>query len=128
MPLLQEIKKCGISIGLITNCFSEEAAVIQESVLYPYFDAVCMSCKLGLRKPDRRIFHLCLEQLQVLPEECLYCGDGGSHELEVARDMGMQPLQALWYLKEGSGQPVGKVEQFQGAQNPLDLLSYIRNE
>ena len=41
-----------------------------------------------------------MEGLGVRAGECLYIGDGGSHELEAADIMGMTALQARWYIKE----------------------------
>lgn len=46
IPLLRSLKENGTLIGLISNCFSEEAAVIRRSVLFSYFDAVCMSYEM----------------------------------------------------------------------------------
>lgn len=98
-PMLKELKSRGLKIGLITNCFSEEANLIRESELFPFFDAPCLSWEVGIRKPDPAIYHRCLEELQVPAEHCLYVGDGGSHELEAARELGMKTLQATWYRK-----------------------------
>lgn len=100
LTMLSELKKSGIKIGLITNCFSEEATLMRESELFPYFDAPCLSYELGVRKPDPLIFRKCLEALNVPPENCLYVGDGGSMELETARSLGMQAVQATWYRRE----------------------------
>lgn len=123
IPMLESLKNEGIKIGLITNCFNEEKEAIINSDIYKYFDVVCMSCELGMKKPDRRIFEMCISKLEVNPEDCLYCGDGGSRELEVAKEMNMSPIQALWYLKPGVGQPVGRLEGFPGAENPLNIVS-----
>lgn len=43
IPLLSGLKQNGMKVGLISNCFSEEVVVIKKSVLFPYFDAVCLS-------------------------------------------------------------------------------------
>ena len=40
IPMLQAIKEQGVLIGLISNCYLEEATRIRESELFPYFDAV----------------------------------------------------------------------------------------
>ena len=40
LPMLKGLKERGIKIGLISNCFSEEAEVIRNSVLFPYFDGL----------------------------------------------------------------------------------------
>jgi hypothetical protein len=54
--------------------------------------------------PDKsfleRIFRGFGKDLGVMPEECLYVGDGGSYELESALSFGMHPVQAVWYLKD----------------------------
>ncbi len=102
IPMLTALKENGILIGLISNCYYEEAEVIRQSDLFNYFDVVCLSCELGTMKPDVRIFQGCMEELQVSAEECLYVGDGGSRELETAKELGMNVAQAVWYLQEGT--------------------------
>lgn len=123
IPMLEGLKAQGIKIGLVTNCFLEEKEAIEASVLFPYFDAVCMSCVERLKKPDEMIFTLCLDRLGVNGDECIYCGDGGSRELWAAENLGMHPVQALWYLKEGAGQPVGRLEGFEGVKSPMDIVA-----
>ena len=126
IPMLDELKSRGLKIGLITNCFVEEKEAIENSVLYPYFDTVCMSCVMGLQKPDIRIFEACLDKLGVSPEECIYCGDGGSNELKTAQSLNMNPVQALWYLKDDVGQPVGRIPGYPGAETPHDIIDMIK--
>lgn len=101
LPMLQELKNRGIRIGLITNCFSEEAKLIRESELFPFFDAVCLSWEKGVRKPDPAIYRACLEKLGIPAEHCLYAGDGGSRELEAADALGMKAVQVSWYRRDG---------------------------
>lgn len=124
-PMLQALKEKGIQIGLISNCYYEEAEVIRESELFPYFDVVCLSCELGVKKPDVLIYEKCMEQLGVAAGECLYVGDGGSRELETAEGIGMKAVQAAWYLKEGTTQPVGRKEEFEQAERPMNVLNYL---
>lgn len=125
LPLLNALKEKGILIGLISNCFSEEAAVIKKSVLYPYFDAVCLSFDEGRQKPDPAIFHICLEKLHMQAGDCLYIGDGGSNELAAAEMAGMKTAQAVWYLKEGASQPAKRNCLFRQLESPLDVLNMI---
>ena len=101
LPMLSGLREQGLKIGLITNCFSEEAELIRESALFPYFDVPCMSWELGVRKPDPAIYRACLAQLGLSAEECLYVGDGGSNELEAAGALGMEAVQAIWYRQVG---------------------------
>ena len=126
MPLLSAIKVRGRSIGLISNCFSEEVPVIKESVLYPFFDAACLSYEEGIMKPDRETFTRCLDRLGAEPHECIYVGDGGAYELESAREIGMPTYQAVWYLHDYLDQVCGRKDDFIQLESPLDLLDYIQ--
>lgn len=125
LPMLQALKENGIKIGLISNCFSEEANVIRESILYPYFDGVILSYEQGLMKPDKRIYEACLKKLDFKPEECLYIGDGGSNELMGAKEAGLQPLQAVWYLNEKNQHLYSRKPEFLSLESPMEILKYI---
>lgn len=125
IPMLSALKGKGVSIGLISNCFSEETDVIRRSVLFPYFDAVYLSYEQGVGKPDEEIFKRCMKELSVKPEECVYVGDGGSFELETARKLGMKAVQAAWYLQEGTMQPTGWKSDFSPMERPLEVLQYL---
>ena len=118
IPMLTKLKEEGISIGLISNCFSEEAEVIRKSMLFPYFDKVCLSYEEGVQKPDEEIYRRCMAGLGVAPEECIYIGDGGSQELETARNIGMNAMQAVWYMDN-------KKKDFFQLEKPLDVLKWI---
>ena len=122
IPLFMALKEQNIKIGLITNCYFEERDVIRNSIFFDYFDSVCMSCEVGVKKPDVEIFQRCMKDLAVVPEECLYIGDGGSFELETAQSLGMYPLQAAWYLKDGVNQPAKRKIEFMQAESPLDVI------
>lgn len=126
IPMLDGLRDRGMKVGLISNCFSEEADVIRKSVLFPYFDAACLSYEQGLQKPDTEIFTRCVRQLNVKADECLYVGDGGSHELEAASAVGMNAVQAVWYLRDGVNQPCGRKAGFQQIENPMELLEIIK--
>ena len=128
IPMLSELKKRGIKLGLISNCFSEEAMVFRESILMPYFDAVYLSYEQGIQKPNKEIFMRCMNELEVTPQECVYVGDGGSCELETAETIGMKALQATWYLKEGTTQPTGRKPNFLHLNTPLEVMEYIKRD
>ena len=126
IPMLEAIQERKLKMGLITNCYFEERDAIRTSVLMSYFDAVCMSCELGMQKPDAAIYFTCTQALGVSPHECLYVGDGGSCELEAAQAIGMHPVQATWYLKEGTNQPAKRMAEFVQAESPMDVLAVIQ--
>ena len=125
MTLFTTLKEMNIKIGLITNCYFEERDVIKNSIFADSFDSMCMSCEIGLKKPDVKIFQKCMKDLGVAPEECIYVGDGGSFELETAQSLGMHPIQAAWYLKDRVNQPAKRKAEFLQAESPLEVISEI---
>ena len=123
--MLKELKHRQVKIGLISNCFSEEASVIRESILAPYFDTMCLSYELGMRKPEHSIYKRCVQELGVNQHECLYVGDGGSSELEAAQNMGMNAVQACWYLRRREDFVEKRKENFAQVLSPMDLLDIM---
>ncbi|WP_033168188.1 HAD family hydrolase [Clostridium sp. KNHs205] len=125
IPMLSALKNKGFLVGLISNCFSEEADVIRKSELFPYFDAVYLSYEQGIQKPEEEIFQRCMDGFSVKAEECIYVGDGGSDELETARKLGMEAVQAAWYLQEGTTQPSKRKHDFFQVEKPLEVLNFV---
>lgn len=123
VSMLRELKERGYKIGLISNCYQEEAEAIRASVLAPFFDTMMLSCEQGVQKPEHEIFERCLAGLVVVPEDCLYVGDGGSLELETARSFGMQTLQAGWFVK--NEQENWEKEGFATATKPEEVLAVL---
>ncbi len=89
---LESLKKSGKRLGLVSNAYSMEVVAWPRSPLAPHFECAIFSCDVGLAKPDPKIFQACLRQMKLLPSECLFVGDGGSKELEAARNMGMSTV------------------------------------
>ena len=125
LPLLAELKRRNIKIGLISNCFSEEVFAIRGSKLYPYFDASMLSYEQGVMKPDKEIYSRCLKKLNVSSQECLYVGDGGSKELETATEMGMKALQATWYFEDNTRDHPKRDLRFPALESPREILHYL---
>uniref|UniRef100_Q07UK9 HAD-superfamily hydrolase, phosphatase n=1 Tax=Rhodopseudomonas palustris (strain BisA53) TaxID=316055 RepID=Q07UK9_RHOP5 len=58
------------------------------------FDHVIESAKIGLRKPDPKIYRMMVEALGVDPSACVYLDDIGVN-LKPAREMGMKTIKVL---------------------------------
>lgn len=58
------------------------------------FDHVIESAKIGLRKPDPRIYRMMVEALGVDPKNCVYLDDLGVN-LKPAREMGMTTIKVI---------------------------------
>ncbi|MFB6459017.1 HAD-IA family hydrolase [Bradyrhizobium tunisiense] len=76
------------------------------------FDHVIESAKIGLRKPDPRIYKMMVETLKVDPSDCVYLDDLGVN-LKPAREMGMTTIkvasgtQAIAELEQATGLKLG---------------------
>jgi len=72
------------------------------------FDHVIESAKIGLRKPDPRIYRMMIEALKADPRKCIYLDDLGVN-LKPAREMGMTTIkvanapQAIAELEAATG-------------------------
>lgn len=58
------------------------------------FDHVIESAKIGMRKPDQRIYEMMVAALQVNPKNCVYLDDLGVN-LKPARAMGMTTIKVV---------------------------------
>ena len=92
LPTLANLKETGYRLGVISDCVHEDAQNWPRTPMAPLIEAAVMSCEVGLRKPDARIYQLACDRLGVTPGDCLYVGDGGSGELTGASRVGMDPV------------------------------------
>jgi putative hydrolase of the HAD superfamily len=89
---LTRLRRLGCKIGLISDCSPEVPLLWRETFLEPLVDMTIFSCEMKIRKPDPRIYQAACDGLALGPRDCLYVGDGGSHELSGAARAGMHPL------------------------------------
>lgn len=122
--MLSELKHHEVKLALCSNCSSDEVYALKSSSIYEYFDTSILSYEVGLEKPDKCIYKLCSDNLNVRPEECLYVGDGGSNELYGAENVGMKPVRAMWYLKKSNG--IISPMPFREADTPLDIIKLLK--
>ena len=92
-PMLQACERLrghGINVGVLSNSWGTEPFDPYEPWrLEKNFDSVVISHRVGLRKPDPRIFELAVQGLDLRPEECVVVDDIALY-LEPAREMGMR--------------------------------------
>lgn len=95
--------KAHVKVGCITNnapvgkgagMSSDEGKAAAVAEVLKTFDYVIESSKLGIRKPDPRIYELMCETLGVDPARCIYLDDLGIN-LKPARAMGMHTIKVL---------------------------------
>ena len=98
-----KICKSQVKVGCITNnapvgkgagMSSDANKAEKVSEIMTLFDHVIESSKLGIRKPDPRIYALMCEALDVDPAKAIYLDDLGIN-LKPARAMGMHTIKVL---------------------------------
>jgi len=92
---LDELERRGFKRGVISVCSSDVEELWDETELAAHVDDVVLSCAVGLSKPDPRIYELACQRLDVLPDDCIFVGDGANDELAGAMRAGMQAVCVL---------------------------------
>ncbi|MES9663979.1 HAD family hydrolase [Bacillus nitratireducens] len=119
---LNHIKR-HFKIGIITNGSTHrQKAKIINTNLNNYFDTIIISEEVGLSKPDKRIFELALNKLNVQPENTLFVGDDLEKDIAGCQNAN---IKGVWFNPQiikstAEIQPYAEI-------NTLDsLLSYVK--
>lgn len=92
LELVQELRKKGCPVGLLSNVFKETADSIRAHGGYDSFDFTILSCEAKVRKPDPEIYALAMEKLPgIKPEEVLFLDDR-EHCIRGAQSFGLQTI------------------------------------
>src|ERR1700760_1591440 len=92
--------KANHKTGCITNNLpanaigSQSGRTLYVAEVMALFDHIIESAKIGLRKPDPRIYRMMIDTLGVDPKNCIYLDDLGVN-LKPARDMGMTTIKVV---------------------------------
>jgi|WetSurMetagenome_2_1015567.scaffolds.fasta_scaffold10298_7 putative hydrolase of the HAD superfamily len=100
---LQEFKRGGIRMGLITNGNGEfQRNKIRRFDLTRFFEAVIIEGEFGAGKPDRRVFLAAMESLGAAPAQAWMVGDDLGRDIQPAQELG---LGTVWVDFENAGLP-----------------------
>lgn len=92
-PTLKKLREMGLKVGLITNGSAElQHKKLGMLGLTDCFDEIIVSGETDYEKPDRRIFLMMAEKMELDPEEMLYIGDHPLNDVDGARGAGMIPV------------------------------------
>ncbi|HEY1612143.1 MAG TPA: HAD-IA family hydrolase [Rhizomicrobium sp.] len=92
LRLVKRLHKTGCITNNVASMQASGGAVNAARAVMGLFDHVIESSRVGIRKPDRRIYEMMCEALEVAPRNCVYLDDIGVN-LKPARDMGMTTIK-----------------------------------
>ena len=93
VAVLWALRTRGLRLAVLSDCTHELPALMPELPIAPLLDTAVFSVEEGVCKPDPVIYRSACRRLGVSPDECLYVGDGGSHELTGASEVGMTAVR-----------------------------------
>ncbi|RWS44658.1 HAD family hydrolase [Bacillus mycoides] len=87
--------KSHIKVGIITNGSTQrQKAKIINTNLNRYFDTIIISEEAGFSKPDKRIFELALNKLNVQSEDVLFVGDDLEKDIAGCQNAN---IKGIWF-------------------------------
>ncbi|HEU5347252.1 MAG TPA: HAD family hydrolase [Ktedonobacterales bacterium] len=125
LSTLAALREQGYILGLISDCTSEVPLLWPDSPFADMFDATIFSCAVGLKKPHPAIYQSACEQLRVVPERCLYVGDGSSNELSGALGCGMHPVLIAYPDEADSVRNDGEIWHGARIASLADVLALV---
>lgn len=90
LQAVDRVRAAGFGLAALTNNWNPFGS----DGLATHFDTVVESVVEGTRKPERRIYEICLERLGMRPEACIMLDDLGPN-LKPARAMGMRTVKVV---------------------------------
>ena len=87
----KELRKLGYKIAILSDQWHFSKIALMPKSLTKYFSPIVVSCEVGLRKPNPKIYSLILEKLKLRPSECLFI-DNQKWNIFPAKKLGMKTI------------------------------------
>ena len=118
VPALEALRKEGLKIGVVSNWDERLRGLLRKLRLADYFQAVAISCEVGVAKPAAAVFHRAASQLGLAPWSILHVGDDPEQDVRGAAAAGLWSLQVL----RGRPRPAGDT-----LESLAEILPWIAN-
>jgi putative hydrolase of the HAD superfamily len=92
--LLARLRARGLRTGVVSNFDRRLPEILGGLGLAAQLDAIVLPSDARAAKPDRRIFALALQRVEVAAAEALFVGDDAQRDLEGARAAGLLAVDA----------------------------------
>ncbi|MBI2057197.1 HAD-IA family hydrolase [Candidatus Pacearchaeota archaeon] len=88
---LFELKKQGYKIAVLSDQWFLSKEALMPEKLYKNFDELIVSCDVGVRKPNQKIYQLAVKKLNLSSKEILFI-DNQKWNLEPAKKLGINVI------------------------------------
>ncbi len=119
IEVVDALNAAGVPVGVVSNSEGRVAELLQELGWRDKFRVVADSGKLGIEKPDVRIFEYACRALGVPLHRTVHVGDSLAADVEGAMAAGMR---AIWFRGTISDMPQDRVRCCATAAEVLDVL------
>ncbi|MEK6826590.1 MAG: HAD family hydrolase [Nanoarchaeota archaeon] len=92
LKLLEQLRESGGIVGVLSNASTFIEEVINKTRVYQYVDLAVFSHKVGISKPDRRIYKYALTLMNCRPNEVTMVGDQLEKDVLVPISLGMRGI------------------------------------
>ena len=80
-------------LAMISNMVDDTLVLMRRQYKWlDLFDELVFSCELGVNKPEKEIYEICLQRLMISPGECLFVDDS-QRNVNGAVEVGMHAIQ-----------------------------------
>lgn len=76
-------------LGIVSNFYGNMEAILKELGLTLYFKSIADSARVGVLKPNSKIFYHVLNDFKLKPSEAVFVGDSLSRDMRGSKNMGM---------------------------------------
>lgn len=94
--ILDYSKRMGLKLGIVANIWSGGMnPVLARMGIAEFFDTAVADMDVGYAKPDPRIFHVALDDLQLTPEQVIMVGDNPKTDIGGAHNLGISTVRLM---------------------------------
>ncbi len=88
--VLEILKEKGTKMAIISNCSNLVSDIITKFQLEKYFDTILLSHKVGIAKPNQKIYETCLDRLSIDASQVIMIGNNLEEDVIVPRSLGIK--------------------------------------
>ncbi len=121
--LIAQLKYKGIKMAVVSNKAEEMALTVVNKVFGNVFDIVCGKQEGYPAKPDASLTLKVINDLNVVPSECLFVGDSGM-DMQAAVNSGCRGIGVLWGFRAKEELLSNGADYI--IENPSELMEIIK--